>query len=54
MKRISFLLLFLISNLSFISCTEESLEDSVSIQQDHNATDGEDDKTDLPEDPIGG
>ncbi|WP_300436617.1 hypothetical protein [Christiangramia sp.] len=54
MKRISLLLLIIVSNLSIISCTEESLADVVDNPQDHYANDGDEDKTDPEVDPIGG
>ena len=54
MKKISLLLLLLISNLSIISCTEQSLADVVDNPQDHNANDGDEDKADPEVNPIGG
>jgi len=54
MKRISLLLLLLISNLSIISCTEQSLADAVDKPQDHYANDGEEDKPNPDDKPIGG
>lgn len=54
MKRISLLLLLLISNYSIISCTEESLADADNDPQDYYASDGENDNSNPKEDPIGG
>jgi len=53
MKRISLLLLFLISNLSIISCTKESLADATNAPQKEYATEGEEDPNDPSHEPPG-
>lgn len=54
MKKLSLLLLLIISNLSIISCTEQSLSDSVNPDQETFASDGDNDNSDPKEEPIGG
>jgi hypothetical protein len=51
MKRISLLLLLFISNLSFISCTEESLAEAMDESPNQYATEGEEDPNPPSEEP---
>ena len=51
MKRISLLLLILISNLSIISCTEQSLAEATDELQRNYATEGEEDTVPPAEEP---
>ncbi len=54
MKRISLLLLILISNLSITSCTEQSLAESTDEPQKQYATEGEEDPNETVENPPSG
>ncbi len=53
MKRISLLLLLLISNLSIIYCTEQNLAEATDEPQKYFATDGEEDPNDPEVEPPG-
>lgn len=53
MKRISLLLLLFILNLSFISCTEESLAEAMDEPLRNYATEGEEDLPPSEEEPPG-
>lgn len=53
MKRISLLLLLIISNLSIISCTEQSLAEATDEPQRQYATEGEEDPNPPAEEPPG-
>lgn len=53
MKKISLILLLLISNLSIISCTEQSLAEATDEPQKHFATEGEEDPNDPEVEPPG-
>lgn len=51
MKRISLLILLLISNFSIISCTEQSLAEATNEPQREYATEGEEDPNDPSNEP---
>lgn len=51
MKRISLLLLLLISNYSIISCTEQSLAEATDEPQRKYATEGEEDPNEPSNEP---
>ncbi|CAL67575.1 hypothetical protein [Christiangramia forsetii] len=51
MKKISLLLLLLISNLSIISCTEQSLGEATDEPQRQYASEGEEDPNPPSEEP---
>ena len=51
MKKISLLILLLISNLSIISCTKQSIADAVDTPNEIYSTAGETDPNDSSEEP---
>lgn len=54
MKKLSFIAVALLANISLISCTSESIADVMGTPDEQFATDGESESTDPEEEPPTG